>query len=349
MQFFGSMSAATWRLRRVAVLPGAIFLVMVIALSSTGCVNFEGDSEELSFKSVDGVALRATLHTPPNDDDPKLPGIILLHGAEKATRNRLVYKLTANVFLDRGFAVLVYDKRGAGESEGDHDASTYAQLVEDAIAAVALLRQHPRIDVGRIGILGISESGWLTPEIAERSGDIAFVINKVGSPLSVRDTIAWEVYNEMLDEGVQEDSAREQTDVYRRIWEYRVSPTASEHAAIDSVLAEWSERADSQLPPALKKVNDSYLADIRYDPTPYLERLEIPMLYLYGRHDVNIPTTASVGRLSELADLGKPFTTYVFEDEGHELGGFALMPPFYAFADNYAKLIGDFAEQHASD
>lgn len=295
------------------------------------------------------MQLRATLHAPPDDDESELPGIILLHGAEKATRNRLVYKLTANVFLERGFAVLVYDKRGAGESGGDHDTSTYAQLVEDAIAAVALLRRHPRIDAGRIGILGISESGWLTPEVAERSSDIAFVINKVGSPLSVRDTIAWEVYNEMLDDGVQEDSAREQTAIYRRIWEYRVSPTPREQAAINSVLAEWSDRTDSQLPAALKDVSESYLADIRYDPAPYLESLQIPMLYLYGRHDVNIPTTESVERLSELANEGKPFATYVFEEEGHELGGFTPVPPFYAFADGYATLIGDFAEQRVEE
>ncbi len=327
---------------------GGILFAVLVGLSLAGCVSFEGNSEDVSFTGGDGIRLQATLLTPQRPAGSALPAIVLLHGAEKATRKRIVYKLTANVFLERGFAVLVYDKRGAGDSQGDHDSSTYAQLVEDAIAAVQFLRRHSNIDADRVGVFGISESGWLTPEIAERSGS-AFVINKVGAPLSVRDTVAWEVYNEMLDDGVAEDSAREQTDVYRRIFEYRVSPTEDEKAAIDAVLTKWSNKADSQLPAKLKKVSSSYLADIRYDPTPYLERLDIPMFYLFGRYDVNIPTAESVERLAELAAQGKPFTTYVFENEGHELGGFTPWPPLYKFADGYATLIGDFAEQHAGD
>lgn len=228
MQYFGVLSVVNGSPGSAATLPRSLLILIISTLSFAGCVSFNGDSEEVSFTGADGIQLRATLLTPRETDGSALPGIVLLHGAEKATRKRLVYKLTANVFLERGIAVLVYDKRGAGESQGDHDASTYRQLVEDAISAVRFLRQRSRIDPSRVGILGISESGWLTPEIADRSGGIAFVINKVGSPLSVRDTIAWEVYNEMLDDGVAENNAREQTDIYRRIWEYRVSPIASE-------------------------------------------------------------------------------------------------------------------------
>jgi len=348
MQFSGTWSAAMRPPVRVAKSLNLFFVVMLAPFVLTGCVSFDGDSEDVSFTGAEGTYLQATLLTPRESESPALPAIVLLHGAEQATRNRLVYKLTANVFLERGFAVLVYDKRGAGESQGDHDSSTYAQLVEDAVSAVQFLKRHSRIDATRLGILGISESGWLTPEIAERSG-VAFVINKVGSPLSVRDTVAWEVYNEMLDEGVAEDSAREQTSVYRRIWEYRVSPTANERAAIEKTLLEWNKKGESQLPGKLKDVSVSYIADISYDPTPYLERLDIPMLYLYGRHDVNIPTAISVARLAELAEQGKPFTTFVFEDEGHELGGFTPWLPLYKFADGYATLIGDFADQHAGD
>jgi len=349
MRVFGAPLEAMVSLRGQVTLPWSLLLIIAATLSFTGCVSVEGDAEELAFTGAGGTRLQATLLTPRETGDSQLPAIVLLHGAEKATRKRLVYKLTANVFLERGIAVLVYDKRGAGESEGDHDTSTYAQLVEDAISAVRFLRQHPRVDGDRVGILGISESGWLTPEIAERSGKIAFVINKVGSPLSVRDTVAWEVYNEMLDDGVAENSARKQTDIYRRIWEYRIAPTTDERSAIEDTLAKWNRKPDSQLPAELREVSNSYVADISYDPTPYLERLDVPMLYLYGRHDVNIPTRESVQRLAVLAAQGKPITSFVFENEGHELGGFTPLPPLYKFTDGYATLIGDFAEQHVKN
>ncbi len=298
--------------------------------------------EDVSFVGGDGIELRGTLVLPEVGTRP-YPAIILLHGAERATRERSIYRMTGNVFLERGIAVLVYDKRGAGESGGDYEETTYSQLVADAVGAVELLRQRREIDPARIGIFGVSESGWLTPEIAERSGEIAFVINKVGSALSVRETVAWEVYNDLLADGVSEGSAREQTEIYRRIWAYRIAPTPEERVALPETLAQWAGRDDSQLPAELKEVSASYVADISYDPTPYLERLTTPMLYLYGTEDVNIPTDACVLRLKELAADGKPVSYHVFEGEGHELGGFRLRSLGYRFVDGYAKLLSDFA------
>ncbi len=325
--------------------PGRIVLLVVCLITATGCGSFEGNTHEVSFVGGGGIALRGTLVLP-EDALPPVPAIVLLHGAERATRKRFIYRMTGNVFLRRGIAVLVYDKRGAGESGGDYEETTYAQLIEDAVAAVDLLRQRQDIDPARIGLFGASESGWLTPEIAERSGNIAFVINKVGAPLSVRETVAWEVYNELLADHVGEESAREQTDVFRRIWAYRMAPTPEERIALEETLALWAHRKESRLPVALKEVSDAYVADISYDPTPYLERLSVPMLYLYGTEDVNIPTAACVARLSELAAEGKPLSFHVFEGAGHELGGFRLLSLGYRFVDGYAELLGAFAERH---
>ncbi len=324
---------------------GSIVLLAICLTGSAGCASFAGKTQDVSFVGGDGIELRGTLVFPEDVTTP-VPAVVLLHGAERATRKRFIYRMTGNVFLKRGMAVLVYDKRGAGESGGNYEETTYAQLVADAVAAVKLLRQRDDIDPTRIGLFGASESGWLTPEIAERSGDIAFVINKVGAPLSVRETIAWEVYNDLLADDVSEDSAREQTEIFRRIWAYRLAPTPEERIALEETLALWAGREASRLPVELKAVSESYLADISYDPTPFLERLTIPMLYLYGTEDVNIPTEACVARLRELAADGKPVSFHVFEGAGHELGGVSLLSLGYRFVDGYANLVGAFAEQH---
>lgn len=310
-----------------------------------GCVAFEGRTQEVSFVGGGGIELRGTLVFPEHVSAP-VGAIILLHGSERATRKRFVYRMLANLFVDRGMAVLVYDKRGAGESGGNYEETTYAALVADAVAAVAMLRQRRDIDPARIGLLGASESGWLTPEIAERSGDIAFVINKVGPCQSWRETVAWEVYNELLADDVPEVSAREQAEIYRRIWAYYSSPTPSARPALEATLAQWAGRPESHLPDGLEDVSPSYVADISYDPTPYLERLTTPMFYLYGAEDVNVPTEACLVRLRELAAAGRPVSFHVFEGEGHELGGFSLRAMRYRFVEGYADLLGDFAEAH---
>lgn len=323
---------------------GRIALLVCIS-ALCGCARYAGTPEEVVFKGSGGTELHGTLVFPKDVETP-VPAVVLLHGAERATRT-LVYRMHANVFVERGFAALVYDKRGAGESGGDHEKTTYAELVEDAVQAVSLLRGRPGVDPRRVGLVGASESGWLTPEIAERSGDIAFVINKVGPALSWRETVAWEVQHDLVADGVSEASAREQAAVRRRLWDYYIAPTEEERAALEETLAAWAGQEDSRLPAAVGEVDPSVVATISYDPTPYLERLTVPMLYVYGEEDINVPTAACVERLEELAARGKPVTSHTYEGEGHELGGVGLFPPGYSFVDGYSKLIGDFAVQHA--
>jgi hypothetical protein len=322
----------------------AMKLILLFALLS-GCATYTGPTTEVQFAGPDGAKLAGTVLLPHEGEGP-FPGVVLLHGAEAATRS-MAYRMHANLMAERGFAVLLYDKRGAGESEGDHDNASFADFVEDALAAISFARSLDEVDPTRVGVLAASQSGWFTPEIAERAGGLSFVINKVGSPLSFRETVTWEMANDFAEDGVAEEVAREQIDLYRRIWAYRLNPTTPEKEELGAILAEWSGREDSQLPTELEQRDPDYLADIAYDPGPYLERSVTPMLYVYGAQDINIPARASVERLRELASRQVPVSWYVFEDEGHELGGVRGFPPMYRLAEGYEKLLGDFAESAA--
>lgn len=320
-------------------------IILLVAMS--GCASFDGESVEVSFAGGGGILLQGTLIFP-DESSETAPAILLLHGAEPATRDRFIYAMTANIFLERGFIVLVYDKRGAGESEGNYETTTYSQLVEDGVAAIQVLKNHHRVHPDRIGIFGVSESGWLTPEIAERSIGLAFVINKVGSPLSVRETVLWEIYNDTLDAGASEESAAMQADIYRRIFDFRLSPSTEVRIELEELLAVWAEKPDSQLPATINTGTEDENNDLSYDPDPFLRRLSTPFLYALGSEDINIPTRDSVIRLDELIEAGLPVSYRVFEGEGHELGGVSPFPPFYRFARGYAELIADYAQAQVS-
>ena len=56
--------------------------------------------------------------------------------------------------------MLIYDKRGVGESTGDWRTATFSDLAEDALGAVELLKEHQQIDPSRIGLFGLSQGGW---------------------------------------------------------------------------------------------------------------------------------------------------------------------------------------------
>ena len=313
-------------------------------IAAMGCYPYIGIPEEVMFVGNGGTELRGTLVFPEDVRRP-VPAVVLLHGSEKSTRS-FAKRLSANMFVERGFAVLLFDKRGAGESGGDYESTTYAQLIEDALEAVAFVRRRQDVNPHIIGLIGVSQSGWLTPEIAERSGDIAFIINKSGPSLSVVQTIAWERYNDMMADGVSEPSARGQAGVLRQLWAHRISPTIETRIAIVETLAVWAGREESTLPVTLRQVSARYMQMISYDPAPYLDRITVPTLYIYGSEDINVPVKPSVKRIVELAAAGKPITYYVFDGEGHELGGVHLFPPRYSSVEGYAKLVGDFAVKH---
>ncbi|MES2859340.1 MAG: acyl-CoA thioester hydrolase/BAAT C-terminal domain-containing protein [Pseudomonadota bacterium] len=53
-----------------------------------------------------------------------------------------------------------------------------------------MLEQRADIDAKRIGVHGSSQGGSTAPLMAARSADIAFVIVRAGSGVSVRDTLS---------------------------------------------------------------------------------------------------------------------------------------------------------------
>ncbi|HTE43389.1 MAG TPA: hypothetical protein VK629_21395, partial [Steroidobacteraceae bacterium] len=121
-------------------------------------------SEDVSFDGAD-AKLSGTLITPATRGPH--PVIVLLHGSGPLTRYS--FGPYPYFFTSFGMAVLIYDKRGTGTSTGVRmDASTATvqrptrypdDLVNDALAALHLLRERNDIDPKRIGFWGSSEGG----------------------------------------------------------------------------------------------------------------------------------------------------------------------------------------------
>jgi pimeloyl-ACP methyl ester carboxylesterase len=288
-------------------------------------------TEDVTFRNGD-VVLSGTLIKP--DETGIFPAVIVLHGSGPETLSDPAYKVTANTLLRSGFAVLLYDKRGVGKSGGIFEKALYGDFISDAIAAVHYLRSRTDIDATNIGLFGNSESGWFTPEIAFRAGNIAFVFNRVGPPLSWMETVLWEVRNEFLDAGVAEADVDALVEITERRWRYYQA------AGFDPSLADSPQRAainadlqmlrgtiplaEEVLPEELRAYDREFYAnfaiDSLYDPGPYLQEIDVPMYYAFGETDVNVPTKASVAFLQQLRDQhGKNIEYSVFDGVGHSL------------------------------
>ena len=148
--------------------------------------------EDVRFSSGD-VTLTGTLISPASGG--KHPAIVLVHGS--GAENREYILPFARFLIRRGMAVLGYDKRGVGGSTGDWNTASFDDLAGDVVAAFEYLKTRSDIDPTQIGLLGISQAGWIMPLAAVRAKDVAFLISISGAGVPPAETTIDQARNEM--------------------------------------------------------------------------------------------------------------------------------------------------------
>jgi dienelactone hydrolase len=114
----------------------------------------------------------------------QVAAVVLVHGSGPNDRNESLgpnrpFQDIAGGLASRGIAVLRYDKRTRVEPQTfapTHAFTVHEEVIEDALAAVALLRARPEIDPRRIVVLGHSLGAMLAPRIAGEDAKIAAII-----------------------------------------------------------------------------------------------------------------------------------------------------------------------------
>ena len=247
--------------------------------------------EDVSFTSADGNKLMGRISLP--ESNSPSPAFMMLHGSEQGARDNFGNKVMAHYMLSRGFAILNYDKRGVGESEGVYQeaasASNLQKIAEDAIAGVEYLASRPEIDAKRIGLIGFSQAGWVIPIAASQSEAISHVVILSGPVASTSQEDAFSTYT---NDG---DSARNYDD------------------------AKITQR--------LRGLNPG-----GFEPLPVINGLTQSGLWLWGSVDKSVPATFSAENLQSLIDSGKNNFSYeIFPNGDHNLnesphGLFAEIP-----------------------
>jgi alpha-beta hydrolase superfamily lysophospholipase len=207
--------------------------------------------------------------------------VVWLHGSGEEPR--LSYGPLVASYVSDGIAFFSYDKRGVGLSQGKccPDVNGHFNLVTaDAVGAVAAILHSRAIDPRRVGFLGASAAGWVAPRAAETSKHVAFLA--IASPGVLQHSV---VANYEHFAGGSEST----------------TPRPSE-AAIAKKVAELERNASG------------------FDPQPYLDRLNLPALWLIGGADRNIPPVQSAARLRAIKrQQGKDWTIITFPGAGHGL------------------------------
>jgi dipeptidyl aminopeptidase/acylaminoacyl peptidase len=169
------------------------FRIIGLTLLASACAVHGATEEAVSFEN-DGARLHGTLLLP--EGRGPHPAVVLVHGSGELTAAMMLRN--AWRLRGSGYAVLAYDKRGVGRSTGEYSTigpgnsdRMFGLLAGDALAAVDLLCARRDIDRARVGLVGISQGGWIAPLAASRSVRVRFVVSISGPAVSVGEEIAY--------------------------------------------------------------------------------------------------------------------------------------------------------------
>jgi uncharacterized protein len=180
-----------WRYpRRLLITGGALLAASVVAVPLTvsyvvthvgraevPAADLGAPHENVSFTTSDGLELKGWYIRSRNG-----AAVISFPGRASSQKR-------AKILAKHGYGVLIFDRRGEGESEGDPNTFGW-QGERDVHAAVKYLQSRPDVDPGRIGAIGLSVGGEMLIEAAAESTALRAIVSEGASGRSARDDSA---------------------------------------------------------------------------------------------------------------------------------------------------------------
>ena len=131
-----------------------------------------------------------------------------------------------------------------------------------------------------IGLIGMSQGGWIAPLAASKSEDVSFVVSMSGAFVTTDEQLLYEETNSIHRMGTYKFLAK------------LIAPLTTKNI----------QRMDFWLPLA------------GFDPLPYWEMVNVPAFAAFGGGDINVPVDESIQRLQSLE---KEVVYQVYPEGGH--------------------------------
>ena len=281
-----------------------------------------------------GLRLAGTLTVPPGGGPH--PAAVMITGSGAQNRDEELFgfkpfRIIADHLTRHGIAVLRYDDRGVGGSEGSVSESTSEDFAGDAIAAVRFLTRDPRIDASRIGLVGHSEGGLVATLAASRTPEIAFTVLLAGPALTGAEIIHAQGERIMRANGADDTAIatfhRNQERVFEALrtdrgWD-EVEAMLLEQAR--TALANQpegrrEELAAAQVQAQLNQVRSPWFRHFyTLDPRDALRTSRAPLLAVFGELDLQVPPDVNRPEMERVLSSAEhpDFTIRVLPDANH--------------------------------
>ncbi len=276
----------------LALAVGAYFAYEYIRINHYPLAVAPSDSWELFISSLDaeheaffvesgGVKLDAEIFIPTGGQERK-PAVVFTGGSGdnnfRAYSYGLVETYVLDLFLSRDIAVILVNKRGMGQSEGNYVKNSIEGRAADINAVVQDIQSRPQVDPDNIGVIGHSQGGWVVMQAAADNPQIAFFISLAGPTMTMKENAADNRYhfgrcqgleNEELDAFIEKEMRM--VDLSMRIGE-----------ATDFGFFGFDAR------------------NMVYDPRNALQTVKSPGLLVYAENDDQVTPQSNLDRMEEI-------------------------------------------------
>ncbi len=297
-----------------------------IASAATRTTSFSLPNDEALRIPAAGFTLAGAVTRPANAKG-LLPALVLIGGSGPIDRDGFVAGIPvlgqmAHAFVDAGFLVIRYDKRGVGQSGGRTETATLADYAEDVRAILQWLDDQKDVDDHRIGLVGHSEGAWIAMTVASRDDRVAAVALVAGGSTTGAELVL-EQQRHVLERLKTPDA-----DAAAKIaLQKRINEAVITGKGWDDIPAEVRQAAETPW-------FQNFLA---FDPARVMRDVRQPVLIVQGALDMQVPTHHA----EKLAELARARKRQVTVDMAIVPGvNHLLVPATTGEVDEYASLAG---------
>ncbi len=223
---------------------------------------------------VGEFALDGMLTIPKGVERP--PVVVLIQGSGATNMDEQIsgnkpFADIAHGLAERGMASLRYNKRTYQAAEQMKEITIEAEILDDAKAAVALLRE--RGEFGKIVVAGHSLGAMMSPEIA-RANELDGLISMAGTPRHLSDIIV--AQNQVVLDASGQTEAQTEATMKLVNQQAEQAKAASKENGENVILG----------------MTEGYWTSLnRYNNAQVAQELAIPMLFLQGGKDLVVQPT----------------------------------------------------------
>jgi uncharacterized protein len=266
---------------------------------------FPYESEDVTFTNNKfNIKLGGTLTIPAGKGPFR--AVILITGSGAQNRNEEImghkpFMVIADYLSRNGIAVLRYDDRGVGKSQGNYAESTSADLATDAEAAFTYLKNDPKINPKAIGLLGHSEGGLIAPIVAASNENIAFIVSLAGPGVTGQQIIIRQSQDIGRLSGEKENAIKESAETNKKLYavlrkekdnkkaEVKILALYREILIKKKTSKEDTEKAVNQLKATFGSGTYTWFRYfIMTDPAVFWKKVKCPVLAMNGEKDLQV-------------------------------------------------------------